>query len=239
MANLAGKRRARGGRERGTNQFDVVIKRQPVRPQQQQNKRGARKDIVITVSRHATHSDTALLPWSLAGNNKNRNNEERGESSSPMRNKKTKECTFAALQLATMEGTIKDTAQRERKIEYTRHGSRWRNKTANTPTPLAARSRTAESVSLSVCPSVHPPVAVTTLRQGEDICEWAKFILHLQCRNLIKKCSVLGVSNTLKQPAATSHCLLSPLLPLSLSFSAPPPHKTCLGQQQHAPAPCV
>lgn len=144
------------GRERGTNQFDVVIKRQPVRPQQQQNKREARKDIVITVSRHATHSYTALLPWSLAGNNKNRNNEERGESSSPRRNKKTKECSFAALQLATMEGTIKDTARREkeRQREYTRHGSRWRNKTANTPTPLAARSRTPESVSLSGLQSI-------------------------------------------------------------------------------------
>lgn len=172
MANLAGKGSRRGGRERGTNQFDVVIKRQPVRPQQQQNKRGARKDIVITVSRHATHSDTALLPWSLAGNSNN--NEERGESSSPRRNKKTKECSFAALQLATMEGTIKDTARREkeRQREYTRHGSRWRNKTANTPTPLAARSRTPESVSQSVCLFFSPSACrCDDLRQGEDICE--------------------------------------------------------------------
>lgn len=36
----------------------------------------AGKDIVITVSRHATHSDTALLPWSLAGNHNSNNNEE-------------------------------------------------------------------------------------------------------------------------------------------------------------------
>lgn len=42
--------------------------------------REARKDIVITVSRHATHSDTALLAWSLAGNNNNSNNEEREEN---------------------------------------------------------------------------------------------------------------------------------------------------------------
>lgn len=34
------------------------------------------KDIVITVSRHATHSDTALLPWSLAGNHSSNNDEE-------------------------------------------------------------------------------------------------------------------------------------------------------------------
>lgn len=35
----------------------------------------AGKDIVITVSRHATHSDTALLPWSLAGNHNSNNYE--------------------------------------------------------------------------------------------------------------------------------------------------------------------
>lgn len=100
--------------ERGTNQFDVVIKRQPVRPQQQQNKRGKEgycNNSFPTRNAQRHGASTMVTCWKQQ---QQQQRGERGESSSPRRNKKTKECSFAALQLATMEGTIKDTTWRKK-----------------------------------------------------------------------------------------------------------------------------
>lgn len=133
----------------------------------------------------------------------------------------------------SVEATIKDTARRAmEKTQDTRHGSNAGEIKPQTRQRhwQPAAGHQSQSVSPASCPSVQ----VTTSSQGEDICG-AKFILHLQCRNLIKKCSVLGVSNTL------ALCPTPHTLPAA-TFSPPPPppptRRTCLGQK-HAPAPCV
>lgn len=128
-----------------------------MRPQQQLNKREKGREGYCNNSfptRNAQrHGATTMVTcWQPQ-----QQQQRRGESSSPRQNKKSKECSFAALQLATMEGTIKDTARRKEKEwqrEDTRHGSRWRIKPQTRQRHWQpAAGHQSQSFWLSLCPS--------------------------------------------------------------------------------------
>lgn len=132
------------------------------------------------------------------------------------------------------------TAKREREWERedTRHGSRWRIKPQTRQRHWQpAAGHQSQSFCLSLCPSACRCDDFEA-RRGHMRVSQVHFALAVQKFNQ----EVQRARRVQHPQAASSYfplpALSSPSFSPSHSFSAPPPHKTCLGQQ-HAPAPCV
>lgn len=132
------------------------------------------------------------------------------------------------------------TANREREWERedTRHGSRWRIKPQTRQRHWQpAAGHQSQSFCLSLCPSACRCDDFEA-RRGHMRVSQVHFALAVQKFNQ----EVQRARRVQHPQAASSYfplpALSSPSFSPSHSFSAPPPHKTCLGQQ-HAPAPCV